>query len=344
MGIEIGKQIKNLRIEKGVTQEELANYLGISYQAVSKWENDITSPDIQLLPLISVYFGITIDKLFEMSDETHIERIENMLDYERIINEETFTYAENFLKKILKDDSRNSKAYYLLAALYNHQAKTNQERAEDYAKKALRYGPYVKENHIALVESRNGQFGDLNANSNYKLIKYYQEFVKEHPNYWSGYLYLLDQLIADGRYDEAKTTLNQVKSIKPSYVYYYYEGDIELAIGNYEKAIELFNQGVKDYPEIWQVYLQRGDRLVILGKYEEAIEDYEMALNKQGKPRYTDALTSMAQVYEILGQYDKAIEVLNRQIILLNEEYDIKTGETVDEPTREILRLEKLLK
>ena len=72
MGIEVGKQIKNLRIEKGVTQEELANYLGISYQAVSKWENDVTSPDIQLLPLLSVYFGITIDKLFEMPDKSHM--------------------------------------------------------------------------------------------------------------------------------------------------------------------------------------------------------------------------------------------------------------------------------
>lgn len=154
----------------------------------------------------------------------------------------------------------------------------------------------------------------------------------------------MDQLIADGRYDEAKTALKQVKSIKPSYVYCYYEGDIELALGNYQKAIDLYNQGVKDYPQVWQVYLQRGDRLVRLGKYEEAIIDYETALEKQEKPRYTDALISMAQVYEILGQYDKAIEVFERQIALLSEEYDIVSGEMVDEPIRKIKRLEKLLK
>jgi tetratricopeptide (TPR) repeat protein len=344
MGIEIGKQIKNFRIEKGVTQEELANYLGISYQAVSKWENDLTSPDIQLLPLISVYFGITIDKLFEMPDKTHMERIENMLNNERIINEEAFTYSENFLQKILKNDSENARAYFLLAQLYNHQAKNNSERASKYAKEALKYEPYVKDNHWALGVAENAYYGDLHANSHYALINYYQEFVEKHPNYWSGYLYLLDQLIADGRYDEAKTALKKVKSIKPSYVYYYYEGDMELALGNQEKAIELFNQGVKDYPEVWQVYLQRGDRFVKLGKYEEAIIDYEMALEKQEIPRYTDALISMAQVYEILGQYDKAIEAFERQIKLLNEEYDIITGEMVDEPMREIQRLKKLLK
>lgn len=344
MGIEIGKQIKNLRIEKGVTQEELANHLGLSYQAVSKWENDVTSPDIQLLPLISVYFGITIDKLFEMPDKSHMERIENMLNNERIINEETFAYAENFLQKILIDDSKNARAYFLLAQLYNHQAKNNSERAAEYAKEALRYEPYTKDNHWALGVAMNAHCGDLYANSHYEVINYYQDFVEKHPNYWSGYLYLLDQLIADGRYKEAKVALKQVESIKPSYVYCYYEGDIELALGNYEKAIELFNQGVNDYPEIWQVYLQRGDRLVRLGKYEEAIIDYETALEKQKKPRYTDALISMAQVYEITGQYEKAIESFQRQITLLNEEYNILTGESVDEPMREIQRLQKLLK
>lgn len=343
MRIEIGKQIKNLRIEKGVTQEELANYLGISYQAVSKWENDVTSPDIQLLPLLSIYFGITIDKLFELSDKNHLERIENMLYNERIINEEAFTYAENFLQKILKHDSTNARAYFLLAQLYNHKSKNSSERAAEYAKEALKYDPYTKDNHWALGVAENAYCGDLHANSHYGLINYYKDFVEKHPNYWSGYLYLLDQLIADGRYDEANTALQQVKSIKPSYVYCYYEGDIELALGNYQKAIGLFNQGVKDYPETWQVYLQRGDRLVKLGKYEEAIIDYETSLKKQEKPRYTDALISMAQVYEILGQYDKAIEVIKRQISLLNEEHNFVTGEVVDEPMREIQRLERLL-
>lgn len=155
MEIVIGKQIKNLRIEKGVTQEELANYLGKSYQAVSKWENDITSPDIQLLPLISVYFGITIDYLFQMPDKSHMERIENMLYNERFINEEAFSYAENFLQKILKDDSKNTRAYFLLAQLYNHLAKNSSERASEYAKQALRYDPYTKDNHWALGLAEN---------------------------------------------------------------------------------------------------------------------------------------------------------------------------------------------
>ena len=48
--MEIGKNIKYLRQQKNMTQDQLADYLGVSYQAVSKWETGANSPDIGLLP------------------------------------------------------------------------------------------------------------------------------------------------------------------------------------------------------------------------------------------------------------------------------------------------------
>jgi len=59
----IGMNISKLRKSKGVTQEELANFLGVSAQAVSKWECGGT-PDTELLPRIADYFGVSIDSLF----------------------------------------------------------------------------------------------------------------------------------------------------------------------------------------------------------------------------------------------------------------------------------------
>ena len=56
--LEIGKKIKYLRKGKGITQEVLANYLGVTTQAVSKWENESTAPDIALLPNISIYLVV----------------------------------------------------------------------------------------------------------------------------------------------------------------------------------------------------------------------------------------------------------------------------------------------
>ncbi len=60
----LGNQIIRLRKEKGITQETLAGVLGVSMQAVSKWENDSCCPDIGLLVPMADYFGVTLDTLF----------------------------------------------------------------------------------------------------------------------------------------------------------------------------------------------------------------------------------------------------------------------------------------
>lgn len=57
------QQIASLRREKGITQEELAAALGVTNQAVSKWESGICCPDIQLLPALAAYFEVTTDRL-----------------------------------------------------------------------------------------------------------------------------------------------------------------------------------------------------------------------------------------------------------------------------------------
>jgi len=63
----LGKKIANLRKEKGFTQEELSERLEVSPQAVSKWENDLSCPDIMLLPKIAEVFGVTVDELLSNS-------------------------------------------------------------------------------------------------------------------------------------------------------------------------------------------------------------------------------------------------------------------------------------
>lgn len=67
----LADNIKHLREAKNVSQEKMAQALNVSYQAVSKWETGKSLPDITLLPLISRYFGITIDELLmaEQLDE-----------------------------------------------------------------------------------------------------------------------------------------------------------------------------------------------------------------------------------------------------------------------------------
>lgn len=65
----IGENIATLRKNQVMTQEALASAIGVSTQAISKWENNTNMPDISLLPIISNIFGVTIDELFRKEND-----------------------------------------------------------------------------------------------------------------------------------------------------------------------------------------------------------------------------------------------------------------------------------
>ena len=78
MAMKIGEKIKILRKEKGISQESLAKVLGVTFQAVSKWETNTTAPDVNLIPSIASFFGVSIDELFDYNtfeNEQTIDRI-----------------------------------------------------------------------------------------------------------------------------------------------------------------------------------------------------------------------------------------------------------------------------
>lgn len=63
MNIQIGKVIRDLRIAAGITQEELSCHLGVSIQAVSRWENGACYPDLEMIPTIAAFFDVSTDRL-----------------------------------------------------------------------------------------------------------------------------------------------------------------------------------------------------------------------------------------------------------------------------------------
>lgn len=64
MNIYLGENIKRLRREKELTQETLADFLGVTFQSVSKWERGESYPDITMLPEIADFFKVSVDELF----------------------------------------------------------------------------------------------------------------------------------------------------------------------------------------------------------------------------------------------------------------------------------------
>lgn len=81
--LKIGEKIKELRKAQDVTQEKLADYLNISYQAVSKWENGLALPDLSFIPALANFFGVTSDYLLDISLDNKSEIIENVLNKAR---------------------------------------------------------------------------------------------------------------------------------------------------------------------------------------------------------------------------------------------------------------------
>lgn len=92
--IKLGEKIKLLRKQKNISQEVFANYLGVSFQAVSKWENGNTMPDVTMIPAIASFFGISTDELFDFNLYEIEKNVEAIVDEHRKYWDEDKTKAK----------------------------------------------------------------------------------------------------------------------------------------------------------------------------------------------------------------------------------------------------------
>ena len=76
MTLPISNVIRRMRRERDITQENLAEAVGVTYQSVSRWENGQAYPDMELIPKIAKYFEISTDVLFGMDDESTSKKID----------------------------------------------------------------------------------------------------------------------------------------------------------------------------------------------------------------------------------------------------------------------------
>lgn len=109
MQLKISDRIKKYRSEKNLTQEEVASALGISYQAISKWERNDGYPDITMLPVLATYFGITVDELLGMDEITSKQKFDD-LNAKWEENRKAGKHRENvkLMRKALKDYPDNA--------------------------------------------------------------------------------------------------------------------------------------------------------------------------------------------------------------------------------------------
>lgn len=79
MNIYFGRVLRKLRLEQNLTQENFADFIGVSFQTISKWERGDTYPDITMLPDIAKFFGVSVDNLLGYDEVENEERIQKFI-------------------------------------------------------------------------------------------------------------------------------------------------------------------------------------------------------------------------------------------------------------------------
>ena len=117
MNVKIGENIKRLRKERDMTQEQLAAALEVSFQAVSRWELETTYPDIGLLPVIAGYFDITVDELLGVDVDRKQEEVKKILEQaHQFANKGKVYDAVCLLREKVKEYPNNAELLYTLAS------------------------------------------------------------------------------------------------------------------------------------------------------------------------------------------------------------------------------------
>ena len=104
MKLLIGENIRRRRIERNLTQEEVAAHLGVSSQSVSKWERGDGYPDIEMLPSIANYFSVSIDELMGTSAPEK-KAMYDKINSEWLVNNRSGRHSENV--QLMRDALKN---------------------------------------------------------------------------------------------------------------------------------------------------------------------------------------------------------------------------------------------
>lgn len=265
-----------------------------------------------------------------------------MLWDQRFLSREEFEAEERFLKDKCLEPDAQARATLLLAELYCKRAREYRELASPLARKAIGLLPeYDKAAHTALFEAEGGVFPDWNAVNHHRTIEFYKDFIARHPSQRRAYFWLLDLLIADGRCEEARAYLAKADRLETSYHSDLYRGMILEKEGRLEEAAACWEGMTEKYPDTWLSWFARADRMARRCAYAEAVALYEKALALSPRPRFTDPVNAIAQLYEIQGQYEKAIEFYQKEIEIVREDWNETQGEAIDEPLRNIARLKE---
>ena len=337
--MDMGKEIRRLRNDRGLTQEALAAALNVTAQTVSKWECGNSIPDVQMLPEIAVFFGVTIDQLFAMGPEQQLERIGNRIYTRGLFTEAEQRQLEQQLCSIAADPVYAGKAQLMLTKLYNNQA-------DQYRLLAVEHGREAVEKTgdpdavSALANAWGSYMPDWCVRNHHALIDWYSDYCRRHPENRSALMWLLDNLIDDRRLAEAREWLEKLSLIDDTFRVPMYRYRIAVAEGENRQAEQYLCHLQNMENQEWSWATTLGDIFTQRQEYDKAIEWYIRGQEAQPSPKYTDSAVSIAHICEIRGDKAGAVAAYREQLRLMREDWGIVSGEALEEVERSIQKLQ----
>ena len=291
------QNLRRLRMEKNLTQEQLANILGVSVQSVSRWECGNTLPDVMLLPVIARLYGVTVDDLYRADPKGYPSYAQRLLAvYEASGRSEDFIAAEQEFSRmsaneLTADDLRS------WGVLYHYMMQHSAAQAQQKLEQAIQHPDVTEQVYSSAAKQKIALLCDLG--------KVHEETMR------------YDQLLAANPGDYRLWLLCTAAH--------------EFA-EEYDKALEVVTGGIQHFPDKASLYVHAGDICRSLKRYDEAFVHWHKALELDGS--HLDAVYSMGFCYEELGQYQNAYNVwtglvreLDRRGWVIEREYPARMAE-----------------
>ena len=282
----MNENIKTLRMQKRLSQEALGELLGVSAQAVSKWEQGLTSPDISLLPTLAECFGVTIDSLFQGVPTRkypgyETDRCELMAIYEAESGtEEDFRRAEETFHEVFMAGKAKIQDYLEYAALHRIRMHKDKELAMRYYRRAVEEGKERREDWW-LSAHRDLVMYLISLGRTEEAIAETKKWCEEEPNARWAHVYHSYALEGAGRLEEAWKEIEIALTVPDEELGEDWvaepAGDLCAKLGRYEEAISYWDKIPKDSTCISHLF-SKAEMYASMGEKEKAIKQYEEIL------------------------------------------------------------------
>lgn len=270
----LATNLRKLRIDKKLTQEQAADKLGVSPQSVSRWETAATLPDVMLLPEIAKLYGVLVDDLFKPVVHGYNNNAQRLMAvYERSHKPEDFLAAAEEFERLFRAGTATADDWRTYGVIHEYMVYHCIKKATGSYDKAMEMTRCTDEEmyhrtrrQSILLRCRIGQATEC--------IREQEDAVREHPDSADAWVDLAHALFSGGQ---------------P------------------ERTLQVCEEALEKFPEEGLLHVYAGDACRELKRYDEAFPHWEAAVRLDDK--FLDALYSMAFCRGDMGQFSKAADI-----------------------------------